>query len=182
MLIAVKKLKNSLDRLSYKSIFADGWKMLVDRYPLLCQFMGGLASVFPGTSTVEADFSVIGWEKNDYRTSLTNFSLEGILHCKQYDDLKDQKIKQLTIKISNLREEFDLELSRLQSQLKTSKVSLKTQTSKFSAQQEEIDKITGLLIEKQSQLDSLSETLQAIKHSNISEITKKYLLQNADLC
>ena len=81
-------LKNSLDRLNYKSSFADGWKMLVDRFPLLCQFMGGLASVFPGTSTVEADFSVIGWEKNDYRTSLTNFSLEGILHCKQYDDLK----------------------------------------------------------------------------------------------
>jgi hypothetical protein len=71
-------LKNSLDRLNYKLSFADGWNMLVDRFPLLCQFMGGLASVFPGTSR----------EKNDYRTSLTNFSLEGILHCKQYDDLK----------------------------------------------------------------------------------------------
>ena len=56
--------------------------------PLLCQFVGGLASVFPGTSTVEADFSVIGWEKDEYRTALTNFSLEGILHCKQYEHLK----------------------------------------------------------------------------------------------
>jgi hypothetical protein len=63
--------------------------MLVPQFPLLSKFVGGLVSVFPGTSTVEADFSVIGWEKDDYRTSLTNFSLEGILHCKQYEYLKD---------------------------------------------------------------------------------------------
>ena len=57
-----ENLKIFLDRLHHKLSVADGWKMLVERFPLLCQFMGGLASVFPGTSTVEADFSVIGWD------------------------------------------------------------------------------------------------------------------------
>lgn len=55
------------------------------------QFLGGLASVFPGTSTVESDFSVIGNEKNEYRTSLTDFSLEGILQCKQFKKLSHLK-------------------------------------------------------------------------------------------
>jgi hypothetical protein len=50
----------------------------------ICWYIG---LCFPGTSPVEA--SVIGWEKDDYQTSLTKFSMEGILHCKQYDHLKD---------------------------------------------------------------------------------------------
>ena len=81
-------LKAVIDGFNHKTSFADGWKMLVDRYPLLCSFIAGLATVFPGTSTVESDFSVIGWEKDDYRTSLTDFSLEGVLHCKQFEILK----------------------------------------------------------------------------------------------
>ena len=81
------ELKRILDTFDHKTTFTEAWQSLVDRMPLLCQFVGGLASVFPGTSTVEADFSVIGWEKDEYRTALTNFSLEGILHCKQYEHL-----------------------------------------------------------------------------------------------
>jgi hypothetical protein len=80
-------LKETLDQADAKS-FNKAWRPLCDRFPLLCKFSGGLASVFPGTSTVESDFSVIGWEKNDYRTCLTDFSLEGILHAKQYLSLK----------------------------------------------------------------------------------------------
>ena len=38
---------------------------------------------------MESDFSVIGFEKDDYRQSLTNFSLEGILQCKQFDLLNE---------------------------------------------------------------------------------------------
>ena len=62
--------------------------MIGTRYPNVCDFFGGLASVFPGTSIVELDFSVIGYEKDDYRTALTNFSLDGILQCKQFDVLR----------------------------------------------------------------------------------------------
>lgn len=60
------------------------WECCADRFPLLQEFCGGLAVVFPNTATVESDFSVIGWEKDDYRKSLGDFSLEGILQCKQY--------------------------------------------------------------------------------------------------
>jgi hypothetical protein len=55
----------------------------------LKRFCGGLASVFPGTATVESDFSLSNWEKDDYCASLTDFSLEGILHSKQYFELLD---------------------------------------------------------------------------------------------
>jgi hypothetical protein len=70
--------------------FAVGWMKAGagDRFPALCQFCGDLASAFPNTATVESDFSIIGWEKNDYRKSLTDFSLEGILHTKQFQTLK----------------------------------------------------------------------------------------------
>ena len=68
--------------------FDDAWSTISSRYPLLCNLFGGLASIFPGTSKVESDFSIIGYEKDDYRTSLTNFSLEAILQCKQYELLR----------------------------------------------------------------------------------------------
>jgi hypothetical protein len=48
-----------------------------------------MASIFPNTSTVEADFSVIGWEKNEYRHCLTDFSLEGILQMKQFKSIRE---------------------------------------------------------------------------------------------
>ena len=67
--------------------FVAGWAHCTDRFPSLQTFCGGLASVFPNTSTVEADFSVIGWEKDEYRQSLTDFSLEIILHAKQFESL-----------------------------------------------------------------------------------------------
>ena len=54
----------------------------------LKEFIGGLYTVFSSTSTVESDFSVIAYEKNDYRSQLSNLSLEGILHSKQYNLLK----------------------------------------------------------------------------------------------
>jgi hypothetical protein len=54
------------------------------RFPVLKEFSGGLASVFLGTATVESDFRVLKWEFDQYRSSLTGFSLEGINQCKQF--------------------------------------------------------------------------------------------------
>jgi hypothetical protein len=71
--------------------FDDAWKPISARYPLLCMLCGGLATVFPGTSTVESDFSVIGFEKDEYRQSMTNLSLEGILQCKQFTVLEEMQ-------------------------------------------------------------------------------------------
>ena len=65
--------------------FTECWACIgIGRFKALKEFCGGLATVFPGTASVESDFSVVGYEKNEYRTSLTDLSLEGILHSKQF--------------------------------------------------------------------------------------------------
>ena len=56
----------------------------------MVKFAGGLAASFPGTSTVESDFLILGWEKDEYRTMLKDLSLKGILQAKQATDLKNQ--------------------------------------------------------------------------------------------
>jgi hypothetical protein len=68
--------------------FKQAWAITDDRFPLLMQYCGGLASVFPNTATVESDFSVLGYEKDPNRSALTDFSLEGILHAKQFTSLQ----------------------------------------------------------------------------------------------
>ena len=68
--------------------FMEGWALCRNRFDKLQLFAGGLASMSPNTATVESDFSVIGAEKNVYRESLTDFSLEGILHAKQFQSLR----------------------------------------------------------------------------------------------
>ncbi|KAF1788422.1 hypothetical protein GQ600_6412 [Phytophthora cactorum] len=69
--------------------FKEMWQLgdAATLYPTLASFCGGLATVFPNTATVEADFSLIGCAKTDKRTSLTDLALEGILHCKQWKRL-----------------------------------------------------------------------------------------------
>jgi hypothetical protein len=59
---------------------------------LLERFVGGLETIFPGTSTVASDFSVVKYEKNTNRLSLTNASLKGILHAKQYRSMHSLKV------------------------------------------------------------------------------------------
>lgn len=68
--------------------FEKGWALCNGRFEKLKLFAGGLASMFPNTATVEADFSLIGVEKPSNRTSLTDFSLEGVLHAKQLNKLR----------------------------------------------------------------------------------------------
>lgn len=67
--------------------FEDSGRFLQERFRTLEWFCGGLSAAFPGTSTVEGDFSLIKWEYDDFRQSLTSFSLEGILQAKQYTKL-----------------------------------------------------------------------------------------------
>jgi hypothetical protein len=67
--------------------FSEAWGWLFKDYPMLVTFIGGLATTFPGTSTVEADFSAIGYEKDANRWSLSDLSLEGILHAKQQNTI-----------------------------------------------------------------------------------------------
>ena len=70
------------------------------RDPNLLRFAAGLATVMPGTATVEADFSIINYERDSYRSALTNFSLEGILHSRQLEKLR-QTFNEMAIDNSN---------------------------------------------------------------------------------
>ena len=71
---------------------------------MLVAYVGGMSTTFPGTSTVESYFSVIGWKKDEYRTMLSNLSLEGILHSKQKQEIQSIKtlLNKLTEYISNV--------------------------------------------------------------------------------
>jgi hypothetical protein len=77
-------LKQGVDALFGKSSFKDGWSLLGAWFPNLMDYCGVVAMLFPITSTVESDFSVMCWEKDEYRKVLSDFTLEGILQSKQY--------------------------------------------------------------------------------------------------
>jgi hypothetical protein len=70
--------------------FADAWGWLYKDYPMLVCFYGGLATTLPGitSSTVESDPSMINWQTDEYRTLVSDLSLEGFLHAIQMKDIK----------------------------------------------------------------------------------------------
>ncbi len=72
--------------------FEVAWKHLSKRYGKLHKIFGGLATVFPGTETVEFDFSVLKMTSNSHVTNMTDFSLESKLHAKQFIDLQSLKL------------------------------------------------------------------------------------------
>jgi hypothetical protein len=84
-------VKSSIDSFDDSAAYRDAWIGLQNTYPLLERFVGGLATIFSGPSTVESDFSV-KYEKNKNRMSLTAASLEGILHAKQYRRMHSLKV------------------------------------------------------------------------------------------
>ena len=79
-------LATALDACKHTTSFNSGWSIVGNgRFDILRDFCGGIGTVFPNTATVESDFSILGWEKDEYRKSLTDLSLEGIMQCKQFD-------------------------------------------------------------------------------------------------
>lgn len=70
--------------------FEDAWSVFGYRFQTLKEFCNGSATVISNTATVDSDFYRLGLKKNKYRKSLTDFSLEGLLHSKQYFNLFDQ--------------------------------------------------------------------------------------------
>jgi hypothetical protein len=53
----------------------------------LRRFWAGLATVFPNSTSVESDFSILKWELDEFRKSLLDLSLEGIFQAKQFEML-----------------------------------------------------------------------------------------------
>jgi hypothetical protein len=78
-------LREALQKQGSATSFKDSWAVCQNRFIHLQEFCGGLATVFPGTAVVESDFSVVNYEKSANRQSLSDISLEGILHAKQFD-------------------------------------------------------------------------------------------------
>ena len=57
-----KEIEGMKNDMSFNNV----WGSIAIIYPLLRMFCGGIVSAFPGTSTVESDFSMIGFEKDSY--------------------------------------------------------------------------------------------------------------------
>jgi len=43
--------------------------------------------LFPNSTYIDSDFSVLKWEKDSYRNNLLNLSLEGVFQSKQFEAL-----------------------------------------------------------------------------------------------
>jgi len=77
-------LKDDIDLLSSNSSFKDGWSLFGARFTNLMEYCGVVAMLFPGTSTVESDFSILRREKDLFRKCLLNFGLERVMQAKQF--------------------------------------------------------------------------------------------------
>jgi hypothetical protein len=79
-------LRARLERESKKE-FSVAWSGVGSRFSELQTFAAGIATVMPTTSRVEGDFSLMNYRRNEYCANLTDISLEGVMHSKQYPDL-----------------------------------------------------------------------------------------------
>jgi hypothetical protein len=82
-----ENMRNVIDKHNVNTLFNDAWDC-VPRFKRLCAFCGGLATIFPNTTSVESDFSILKWELDAFRTALMHLSLEGIMQAKQRAILK----------------------------------------------------------------------------------------------
>jgi hypothetical protein len=48
------------------------------------EYCGVVTTLFPGTSIVEFDFSILRWENDLFCKRLSNFGLEGVMQAKQF--------------------------------------------------------------------------------------------------
>lgn len=81
------QLQGDATEISLQEKFTKSWQNVGICFEMLQEYCGGLASVMAGTASVESDFSLINWTKDSNSSSMTDFTLESILHCKQYEKL-----------------------------------------------------------------------------------------------
>jgi hypothetical protein len=79
--------KKIIDTHTFKTLFNDGWDSIGVRFERLRQFFGSLATILANTTSVESDFSILKWEKDEFRSALMDKSLEGMFQSKQYEIL-----------------------------------------------------------------------------------------------
>eukprot|EP00173_Palmaria_palmata_P004412 Plantae.Rhodophyta-Palmaria_palmata.ctg5933.p1 GENE.Plantae.Rhodophyta-Palmaria_palmata.ctg5933~~Plantae.Rhodophyta-Palmaria_palmata.ctg5933.p1 ORF type:complete len:102 (-),score=25.89 Plantae.Rhodophyta-Palmaria_palmata.ctg5933:9-278(-) len=71
-----------------QTLFNDAWDECGGRFAQLRLFAGGLAVAFANTASVESDFSILKFEFNASRISLSNLSIGGTMQAKQHEYLK----------------------------------------------------------------------------------------------
>ena len=78
---------------NHTTFFNEGWDALgADRFGALRMFCGGLGSDFANTASVESDFNILKWEKDDFRQSMMDLTLEGIFQTKQRRIVMEMKV------------------------------------------------------------------------------------------
>jgi hypothetical protein len=80
-------VRKAIDEHDGNTVFNDAWDC-VGRFERLRAFCGGLATVFPNTTAVESDFSILKWEMYEFRTAIMHLSLELIFQATQRASMK----------------------------------------------------------------------------------------------
>jgi hypothetical protein len=84
------RLKTELEVAAAKptASFQSCWLPVMPGYPNLREVAAGLATVFPGSSSVESDFSILKQNKSPQRSRLADLSVEGQFHAQQWSELE----------------------------------------------------------------------------------------------
>lgn len=65
------------------------WEPLGVKYSVLRKIAAGFATVFPGSSPVESEFSILKQDKRPQRSRMADLTIEGGLHARQWQLLQD---------------------------------------------------------------------------------------------
>jgi hypothetical protein len=73
--------------------FNKGWDALgADCFGALWMFCGRLGSTFANTASIESDFNILKWEKDDFQQSMMDLTLEGNFQTKQHCIMMEIKV------------------------------------------------------------------------------------------
>jgi hypothetical protein len=64
--------------------FDSYWEPIGIQFSHFRLFACGLATVFSGSPSVESNFPILAFDKNNYRSSLASISVEGQFHARQW--------------------------------------------------------------------------------------------------
>jgi hypothetical protein len=67
-------VKAPFDTHDESAFFSVAWDSVNRRFKTLRQFCGSLATAFPNTTSAGGDFSLMKWEKDEHRMTLTSLS------------------------------------------------------------------------------------------------------------
>lgn len=67
------------------STFAECWAPAGTQFPMLRTVAAGFATIFPGSSPVESDFSILRQDKSPQRSRMADLSVEGKFHARQWE-------------------------------------------------------------------------------------------------